>query len=126
MKRGFTLLEVMLAVGIFALVSMALLRIASGALKNHHELEDKIIAGMIADNQTALLYLMSPAQRAFRHQGVFEADGRRWHWQTLPVMTGSSLIQAITVEISLTSDYSRVIQSRRAWFSATETLEVMP
>lgn len=126
MKRGFTLLEVMLALVILSIVSMALLQIASGSLKNHHILEEKVIAGMIADNQTALLYLMAPEQRAFRHQGVSEAAGSRWHWQTYPVMTGSPLVQAITVEISRTSDFSRIIQSRRAWFSTTETQDMMP
>ena len=34
MKRGFTLLEVMLALAIFALAATAVLQIASGALSN--------------------------------------------------------------------------------------------
>lgn len=41
MKRGFTLLEVMPALAIFALVAMAVLQIASGALSNQHVLEEK-------------------------------------------------------------------------------------
>ncbi len=36
MKRGFTLLEVMLALAIFALAATAVLQIASGALSNQH------------------------------------------------------------------------------------------
>lgn len=41
MKRGFTLLEVMLALAIFALAAMAVLQIASGALSNQHVLRKK-------------------------------------------------------------------------------------
>lgn len=40
MKRGFTLLEVMLALAIFALAAMAVLQIASGALSNQQILEE--------------------------------------------------------------------------------------
>ena len=75
MKRGFTLLEVMLALAIFALAAMAVLQIASGALSNQHVLEEKTVAGWVAENQTALLYLMTREQRAVSHQG--ESDGRK-------------------------------------------------
>ncbi|GHK08457.1 hypothetical protein ECZU01_24350 [Escherichia coli] len=55
MKRGFTLLEVMLALAIFALAATAVLQIASGALSNQQILEEKTVAGWVAENQTALL-----------------------------------------------------------------------
>ena len=54
MKRGFTLLEVMLALAIFALAATAVLQIASGALSNQQVLEEKTVAGWVAENQTAL------------------------------------------------------------------------
>ncbi|GCW92103.1 type II secretion protein GspI [Escherichia coli] len=66
MKRGFTLLEVMLALAIFALAAMAVLQIASGTLSNQQILEEKTVAGWVAENQTALLYLMTREQRAVR------------------------------------------------------------
>lgn len=77
MKRGFTLLEVMLALAIFALAAMAVLQIASGALSNQQILEEKTVAGWVAENQTALLYLMTREQRAVRQGRVIwqEAAG---------------------------------------------------
>ncbi len=63
MKRGFTLLEVMIALAIFALAATAVLQIASGALSNQQILEEKTVAGWVAENQTALLYLMTREQR---------------------------------------------------------------
>ncbi|MFL9212451.1 type II secretion system minor pseudopilin GspI [Escherichia coli] len=62
MKRGFTLLEVMLALAIFALAATAVLQIASGALSNQQILEEKTVAGWVAENQTALLYFSSVIQ----------------------------------------------------------------
>ncbi|OKX35815.1 type II secretion system protein GspI [Escherichia coli] len=102
MKRGFTLLEVMLALAIFALAATAVLQIASGALSNQQILEEKTVA----------------EQRAVRQQGESDMAGSRWYWRTTPLSTGNALLQAVDIEVSLHEDFSSVIQSRRAWFSA--------
>jgi len=119
MKRGFTLLEVMLALAIFALAATTVLQVASGALSNQQVLEEKTVAGWVAENQTALLYLMTREQRNVRHQGENDMAGKRWYWRTIPLNTGNSLLQAVDIEVSSHEDFSPVIQSRRAWFSAT-------
>lgn len=77
------LLEVMLALAIFALAAMAVLQIASGTLSNQQILEEKTVAGWVAENQTALLYLMTREQRAVRHQGESDMAGSRWYWRTI-------------------------------------------
>ena len=96
----------------------AVLQIASGALSNQQILEEKTVAGGVAENQTALLYLMTREQRAVRQQGESDMAGSRWYWRTTPLSTGNALLQAVDIEVSLHEDFSSVIQSRRAWFSA--------
>ncbi|EST82434.1 putative type II secretion protein GspF [Escherichia coli ECA-727] len=118
MLYPLVLLEVMLALAIFALAATAVLQIASGALSNQHVLEEKTVAGWVAENQTALLYLMTRGQRAVRQQGESDMAGSRWYWRTTPLSTGNALLQAVDIEVSLHEDFSSVIQSRRAWFSA--------
>ncbi|EDV7203276.1 type II secretion system protein GspI [Salmonella enterica subsp. enterica serovar Bredeney] len=118
MKRGFTLLEVMIALVIFVLAAMAVLQIASGALSNQQVLEEKTVAGWVAENQTAVLYLMTREQRAVRHHGESDMAGSHWYWQTIPLKTDNALLQAVDIEVSRHEDFSTVIQSRRAWFSA--------
>ncbi|HDX9864072.1 type II secretion system minor pseudopilin GspI [Escherichia coli] len=118
MKHGFTLLEVMIALVIFALAVMAVLQIASGTLSNQQVLEEKTVAGWVAENQTALLYLMTREQRAVGHQGESDMAGNRWYWRTIPQKTDNTLLQAVDIEVSRHEDFSSVIQSRRAWFSA--------
>ena len=78
----------------------------------------KTVAGWVAENQTALLYLMTREQRAVRHQGESDMAGSRWYWRTIPLNTGNALLQAVDIEVTLHEDFSSVIQSRRAWFSA--------
>ncbi|HBA7447921.1 TPA: type II secretion system minor pseudopilin GspI [Escherichia coli] len=118
MKRGFTLLEVMIALVIFSLAVMAVLQIASGTLSNQQVLEEKTVAGWVAENQTALLYLMTHEQRAIRHQGESDMAGSHWYWKTIPLKTDNALLQVVDIEVSRHEDFSPVIQSRRAWFSA--------
>ena len=110
MKRGFTLLEVMLALAIFALAAMAVLQIASGALSNQQILEEKTVAGWVAENQTALLYLMTREQRAVRHQGESDMAGSRWYWRTTPLRPGNALPQAVDIEDRRHADLSSMHQ----------------
>ncbi len=51
-------------------------------------------------------------------QGESDMAGSRWYWRTTPLSTGNALLQAVDIEVSLHEDFSSVIQSRRAWFSA--------
>ncbi|WP_139354430.1 type II secretion system protein GspI, partial [Escherichia coli] len=88
------------------------------ALSNQHILEEKTVAGWVAETQTALLYLMTREPRAVRHQGESDMAGSRWYWRTTPLSTGNALLQAVELEVSRHAAFSSVIQSRRAWLSA--------
>lgn len=74
----------------------------------------------MAENQTALLYLMTREQRAVRQQGESDMAGSRWYWRTTPLSTGNALLRAVDIEVSLHEDFSSVIQSRRAGLAPWE------
>lgn len=120
MRRGFTLLEVMIALSIFALASIAILQITCSALQYQQNLEEKTVAGWVVENHRTLLYLMNPAQRMTGQHGEVEMAGIIWYWRTVPLKTDNALIQAVDIDVSRQKDFSRVIQSGRAWFSADE------
>ncbi len=61
---------------------------------------------------------MTREQRAVGHQGESDMAGNRWYWRTIPQKTDNTLLQAVDIEVSRHEDFSSVIQSRRAWFSA--------
>lgn len=69
MKRGFTLLEVMIALSIFALASIAILQITCSVLNYQNKIEEQTVAGWVVENHMTLLYLMDPAQRATDQHG---------------------------------------------------------
>lgn len=54
-QRGFTLLEVMIAVTVFALIAISVSQATSVAVDNQIHLERKLLACWIAENETTLM-----------------------------------------------------------------------
>ena len=54
-QRGFTLLEVMIAVTVFALIAVSVSQATSISVDNQIHLEQKLIACWIAENETVLM-----------------------------------------------------------------------
>jgi len=63
LSRAFTLLEVLVALAIFATVAAVVLVAAGRSLHNAARLEEKTLAGWIADNYVAELQLRRPVPR---------------------------------------------------------------
>lgn len=120
MKRGFTLLEVMFALSIFALASIAILQITCSVLNYQNKIEEQTVAGWVVENHMTLLYLMDPAQRATDQHGEEEMAGILWYWRTVPLKADNTLIKAVDIDVSRQKDFSSVVNSGRAWFSADE------
>ncbi|MGP3592338.1 type II secretion system minor pseudopilin GspI [Vagococcus sp. WN89Y] len=120
MKRAFTLLEVMVALAIFALTALATMHVASVSLRNTQLLQEKMVAGWVADNQMALLALMPAHKRILPQTGQSEMAGTTWYWKASPVATTGDLLQALEVEVSDDPAFTHTRSALRAWFVAAE------
>ena len=80
--RAFTLLEVLVALAIFALVAASVLAASGRSLQTAARLEDKTLAMWIADNRLTELQLAETPPGDGRDQGELEFAGRRWQWQS--------------------------------------------
>jgi len=76
---GFTLLEVLIALAILAVLMMSLLKIAAANARNLWYLENKTLAATVAANHAAELRLQT--QRPETADGWDEMAGRLWHWR---------------------------------------------
>ncbi|PWI33166.1 type II secretion system protein GspI [Vibrio albus] len=96
-SRGMTLLEVMIALAIFATAAISVVRSVSQHINTIAYLEEKTFAAMVVDNQVALTLLAGTAKNA--QSGKTELAGREWFWKVTPVATSAGMIQAFDVSV---------------------------
>lgn len=94
--RGFTLLEVLVAMAVFAVTALAVLNATSQNARTLMLLEEKTFASMIADNQLALLMLGAGVPSSEKN-GKEEMAGKDWHWTVKPIQTSDSMLRAVDI-----------------------------
>lgn len=102
--RGFTLLEVMVALAIFATVAAAVLGAASRTLHNAGRLADLSLAGWIADNRLTELQLARPAPGPGRDTRSLDYAGRTWEVESAIETSDDPDILRATVWVALPAE----------------------
>lgn len=102
--RGFTLLEVLVALAIFALVAASVLTASARSLQTAARLEDKTLAMWIADNQLVELQLENPPPGEGSLHGRLDYAGRSWQWQARILATAHPALRRAEVWVSKSSE----------------------
>ncbi len=98
-ERGFTLIEMLVALAIFSLAALALLRLGGATATNSAALSDQAIAQLVARN-LAVETLTDPQPPAFgTSQGDAVNAGRRWRWTRTVARSPEARIQQIEIEV---------------------------
>ncbi|WP_415845862.1 type II secretion system minor pseudopilin GspI [Stutzerimonas zhaodongensis] len=95
--RGFTLLEVLVALAIFAIVAAVVLTAAGRSVNNAGRLETLTLAGWIADNRLTELQLLQPAPALGREDQNLDFGGRKW--QTLSQVETSGTPGLLRIQV---------------------------
>ncbi|MBC9250103.1 type II secretion system protein GspI [Pseudomonas alcaligenes] len=98
--RGFTLLEVLIALGIFAVVAASVLAASSRALRTAARLEDKTFALWLADNHLQELQLAEAPPDEGNDNGEDSYAGRRWLWQSKVEATSEPQMRRVTIWVA--------------------------
>ncbi len=112
-SRGMTLLEVLVALAIFATAAVSVIRATSQHINTLGYLEEKTFASMVADNQLATL-MLTPTLSATK-KGQQELAGRTWYWTMTPVKTGMNLIKAVDVSIATDEAQKKTVLQVRTY-----------
>ena len=99
-QRAFTLLEVLVALAIFATVAAAVLTAAASSVRNATRLEEKALAGWIADNQLVELQLQRPSPGTGRNQREISYAGRDWQLQETIDSTSDPAMRRVTLWVA--------------------------
>lgn len=103
-SRGFTLLEVLVALAIFALVAASVLAASGRSLQTAGRLEDKTLALWVADNQLVELLLETPPPGVGSRQGRAEYAGRAWQWQAQIMPTSHPALRRVDLWVAVAGE----------------------
>ena len=100
-SRGFTLLEVMIALAIFAISALVILEQTSRSIRQQSQLENKTLAVWIAENHLARLRLQPrwPDTGNYDTQETFTQ--RNWEVRQAVEQTANPLLRKATVSVLL-------------------------
>ena len=101
-EQGFTLIEMLVALAIFSLAALALLRLSGATATNSARLADQAIAQIVAEN-VAVETLTDPGPPPIGTQaGQAVNGGRRWNWtRTVARSPDARILQIEIVAASL-------------------------
>jgi general secretion pathway protein I len=96
-QNGFTLIEMLVALAIFSLAALALLRLGGATATNSARLSDQAMAETVARN-LAVETLTDPEPPAFgASEGEADNGGRRWRWTRTVRRSPEARIQQIEI-----------------------------
>lgn len=98
-ERGMTLLEVLVALAVFALAGLAMVRTVTGQMVALGDMEEKTLATWVADNQLAELTLAKRWPGLDWTKGQEKMAGRTWYWRWQGVETNDDSFRALDVEV---------------------------
>jgi len=114
-EAGFTLVEVLAALLIFAVAIVGLSRATTQSVAHTQRLTDKTYAGVVADNQLILARLRRPVIGT--KSGQEEAGGQRYSWRVETTETPQQGLLELRVSVSQDDD---VFVTRLSWLETSQ------
>jgi general secretion pathway protein I len=99
-ERGFTLIEIMVALAVFSLAAMALVRLESATIRGASILDETLVAQMVARNVAIDAVTAAQPPTAGRVTGVETNGGQAWTWTRQVSALGGSSVLRIDVSVA--------------------------
>ncbi len=98
-QRGFTLLEVMVALLIVAVALGGAVKVIGNAAANSSRMNNKTFANWVALNQIAELRITNEWPKLGEVKGDSEMAGRKWAWSQESIKTDDDNIRRIELSV---------------------------
>ena len=102
--RGFTLIEVVVAMAILGIGMLAVFKTIGDTVHNVDELRDRTFAEWIADNRLTEIRISGEMPSVDETAGEVEFAGRQWHWLTKVSQTQVQGLRRIDVSVRRDAD----------------------
>lgn len=101
LARGFTLIEVLIALAVVAIALLALTRAASVQVQSFDGLRERTLAGWVGANVLAETRLATAFPPTGRSDGRMQLAGRDWRWTRDVQPTPNADIRRIEISVFL-------------------------
>ena len=99
-ERGFTLLEMLVALAVFSLAALALLRLEGATVRQTGQLDERMMAQLVARN-LAVETLSDPAPPPVgASSGETVNGGRRWRWSRVTSRTADQRLVRVDISVA--------------------------
>ena len=103
-QLGMTLIEVMVALAVFALAALAAVNVATEHMRSLSYIEQKTVALWIANNHLTQLHLEKKIPRIGDTKGDIEYAGQTWYWQQTGIKTPDPEFRMVRIRILSSKD----------------------
>ncbi len=98
-QKGFTLIEVLVAVAVLSFSLMAAIKVASEVTLSAIHMQEKTFAQWVAMNKVAELRLQKSWPSVGRSNGDLEYADRSWHWKVEVTSTQDASVRRAEVSV---------------------------
>ena len=98
--NGFTLIEIMVALAVFSLAALALVRLEGATIRSTGTLDATLLAQMVARNVAVEAMTDAAAPAPGKAEGNERNGGRDWHWVRQVRAIGDGDVMRIDVTVS--------------------------
>ena len=100
-NRGFTLIEILIALAVLALAMSAVIKAASDYTVSQAHLRDRTMATWVARNVLAEFQLKKDWPSVGEQKGTLEMGRQEWRWLARTTQTDESALRRMDVEVML-------------------------
>ncbi len=121
-EQGFTLVEVLAALLIFSTAILGLMHAGTENIRAMNAVEQKQIAGIVADNQLILALHNNAPLRRGSQQDTSKMAGREWLWQIRTEETGEPDFYKLTATVRVQGS-EQILLTRTAFASNSNSAQ---
>ncbi|WP_448549578.1 type II secretion system minor pseudopilin GspI [Thalassotalea fusca] len=114
---GFTLIEVLLALSVFALAGLALLSTADTHFTHLSNIEQRMYADWVASDQLVEAKLDKQWPPKNNQKGKTTLAGHEWHWRQQVIKTTDNDMRQVVIEVRLNEKDDNELSSMMTYVS---------
>ena len=99
-EAGFTLLELLVALALFSLAALALVKLQGVSVRTTADLDSRMLAETVARNISVELTSDPHAPPLGQADGMVENGGRRWHWSRTTIAGPDARLVRVDIRVT--------------------------